>query len=288
MVHKYISAKTIIDRIYDNYNIQSDDFVSRVSNWTLNCLREIGVKQSYVLDNVILQLHNKKVAIPTDVDRVYGVKINGITAELSFKFETVDKTYYGKNNVVGFDGKVYTHETNILDTYNSVGAITNNEISTFDNTPTPSPTGGIEPWYEDTNVLDGVTSSKFNANYWRHTDIEGYKYKIVAGWIETNSPNGTVELLCGRIPYQYDEILDQLFPLIPDDENLIQYITSEILVHVLMRGYKHALLNLTTNNEFVNPAMAAKKYMALARNSCNSLSPSAKQTLSKLTGRNII
>ena len=280
MIHKYISAKTIIDRIYDNYNIQSDDFVSRVSNWTLNCIREIGIKQSYVLDNVVLTLSNKKVAIPIDIDRIYGVKINGVTAELSFKFETVDKTYYGNNYVVGFDGTVYNREISPLEVM----------VGSWDNVPQPSPSGGIEP---DPNLypispIAGVTHSEFNANYWRHIDIEGYKYKVVHGWIETNSPNGVVEILCGRIPYRYDEVLDQLFPLIPDDENLIQAVTFTILGNILMRGYKHSLLNLTSNNEFVNPGIAAKKYIALARNSCNSMSPSAKQSLSKLTGRNII
>ena len=40
MTHNYISSKHIIDRIYSDYNIQSDDFVSRVPLWTLNAIRE--------------------------------------------------------------------------------------------------------------------------------------------------------------------------------------------------------------------------------------------------------
>ena len=280
MIHRYISAKTIIDRIYDNYNIQSDDFVSKVSTWTLNCVREIGIKQAYILDNVILSLNNKKVAIPIDIDRIYGVKINGITANLSLNFETIDKTYYGDNYVVGFDGTIYNHESNPLETV----------VGSWDNTPQPTPTGGIEP---DPNLyaispIAGVTQSQFNANYWKHQNIEGYKYKIVHGWIETNSTDGVIEILCGRIPYRFDEGLDQLFPLIPDDENLINAITFTCLTNILMRGYKHAILNLTSNNEFTNPGLAAKKYIPMARNSCNTLSISAKRTLSKLTGRNII
>ena len=40
MVHKYISSKVLIDKIYDEYNIQSDDFIGRLSTWTLNVLKE--------------------------------------------------------------------------------------------------------------------------------------------------------------------------------------------------------------------------------------------------------
>ena len=64
MTHNYISSKHIIDRIYSDYNIQSDDFVSRVPLWTLNAIREIGIKQTYILSNVVMQLVNYKCALP--------------------------------------------------------------------------------------------------------------------------------------------------------------------------------------------------------------------------------
>ena len=84
MVHNYITSKDLIERIYNNYNIQSDDFVSRLPTWVLNAIREIGIKQSYILTNIVLYLKDNKSCIPKEIDRIYGVKINGLTADLNY------------------------------------------------------------------------------------------------------------------------------------------------------------------------------------------------------------
>ena len=55
MIHKYISSKVLIEKIYDEYNIQSSDFVTRLSTWTLNVLRQIKIKQIYVIKNIEIE-----------------------------------------------------------------------------------------------------------------------------------------------------------------------------------------------------------------------------------------
>lgn len=284
MIHNYISSKELVERIYNDYNIQSDDFVSRLPTWTLNAIREIGIKQSYVLTTIVLKLYDNKACIPKEIDRVYGVKINGLTADFNYDLSTVDKINYEEvtNQVVGFNGNVYKHEPNAIDDYDE-DIVTPAPIKPTSSVPNViSPTdyyNATYPWLSHTN---------FDIKYWRSRSKETNKYKIVNGWINTNVSEGTVELACGAIAYLYDEDFEMIFPLIPDDENLIKAITFYILGQILMRGYKHSLLSYSVNNEFLNPGMGWTKYSKLARNSCNALSPDSKRTLSKLTGRNII
>jgi len=285
MVHNYITSKDLIERIYNNYNIQSDDFVSRLPTWVLNAIREIGIKQSYILTNIVLYLKDNKSCIPKEIDRIYGVKINGLTADLNYDLSTVEKQYYShhyKNEVVGFNGSIYKTEHNAIDDYDE-DLVTPDEEKLTQTYPTViSPTDYYNAQYLELN------HTNFDIKYWRSRSKDTYKYKIVNGWINTNVKEGTIELACGAIPYLYDQDFEMIFPLIPDDENLIQALTFYILGQMLMRGYKHSLLSYTTNNEFLNPGMGWTKYSKLARNSCNAMSPDSKRTLSKLTGRNII
>ncbi len=85
MVHKYISSKVLIDKIYDEYNIQSDDFIGRLSTWTLNVLKESKIKQTKILENIQVEFVENRAMIPQIVDIVYGVKINDKVAVPLFK-----------------------------------------------------------------------------------------------------------------------------------------------------------------------------------------------------------
>lgn len=276
MINKYISSKIIISRIYDDYNIQSDDFVSKVSTWIYNAIRELGIKQTYILENPVLQFHDNRVCIPIHVDRIYGVKINGIDANLSFDNINLNKTEYNgnsKHSVIGFDGSVFPNEDSVLDIY----------------TPITEPISNVhigESFIEFGDTL--MTSSAFNLNYWKDHCKSEVNYKIVNGWIQTNIEYGVCEILCGSIPHEYAEELDTIFPIIPDDEILINCIIQYCLKNILMRGYKHPILSLATNNDLINPGLAYKNTKIAARNSCNVISPSAKESLSKLIGNSII
>lgn len=44
----FISSATLIPDMYNDYNIQSDDFVSRFPIWVANALEELKFIQAYV------------------------------------------------------------------------------------------------------------------------------------------------------------------------------------------------------------------------------------------------
>ena len=265
MIHKFINSKILISKIYDEYNIQSDDFVSRLPNWTYNVLRQIKVKQVYVIKNIQIEYDGNKIYIPQYIDKVYGIKINGILAKPIFSDEIRVKTRMGNSPVIGIDGTVFPTEKNIMEFVSTESTITNSSN------------------VENNLIFDeGVLKSAFNIKYVTQGVSEEPTYKINNGWIHTNVEYGTCEIICGTIPYEYDSELDMIFPLIPDDEYLKEAIVQYCLMNMLRRGFKHHTLTLQANNRYVNPAQGYDYFIPKARNSCNSLSPQAKESLSKI------
>ena len=273
MINKFVSSKIIVERIYSNYNIQSDDFVTKLSTWIYSCLRELGIKQVYKLENILIDFNNGRCAIPSYVDKVYGVKINGILATLDFSDINKDKiSNIGAYNhsVIDF-GEEFIADRYIVEEGSTIEAAIPNTI--------------VE--YKDSNGDLIMTGTSENIRTWIDPDVN-YIYKICNGWLQTNINKGFCELLAGCLPYEYEETLDCIFPIIPDDEYLIESISQYCLRNILMRGYKHPILSLQSNNEFINPAMAYTRSKISARNSCNAMTPAAKEALKLLIGNSII
>ena len=271
MIINYINSARIIDRIEDEYNIQSFDYVARFPNWVINCLRDIRVKQIYQQINPKIEFENYKCKLPENVNKVYKVYINGVRAKLDVK-ETLKFAGSEYTLVSGFDGKVY-------------GAAEVEEETIVVTPPSePNSNSGI--------TIPPLTEEEILANFAKNRNFqcyqEGILYRIENGWITTNVSHGEIEIIAGAFPYQLDESYQALFPVIPDDENLINAITSFVLKTILMRGYKHHLLSLEKDNEFLNPSIAYTRYKQKARNTCNAMSADAKDRLSKIINTNII
>ena len=270
MITNYISSAVIIERIHDNYNIQSEDYISKVSSWIFSALRKIGIKQQYIVNTIHGEFTEGKFMLPVTVNSVYDVAVNGKPIDYDFSNKNRNHIKLGTTimPIISFDGKQFSYTEN----------------NPYD------PSG-------DNIVDDSVQSclSVFgNRTVGRGTDnrideLSYIRYNINNGWIHlSNIESGNITIICSEVPYIYDENLDILFPIIPDNEDLIECITQYCLWYILMRGYKHPILSLSTNNPFINPAQAFTNGQMAARNSCNALSHSAKKTLSKLLHINIV
>lgn len=262
MIHKYISSKVLIEKIYDEYNIQSSDFVTRLSTWTLNVLRQIKIKQIYVIKNIEIEYQDYRIQIPQEIDKIYGVIINGVSAKPVFTDELRLKTKFTTSNLIyGFDGKVYPDDKNIMQLVTE--GVSNETVKNLD------------------EVVFGIRQCS-------NTKNENVTYSVNEGWIHTNIDFGTCEIICGVIPFEYDYDTDIMFPLIPDNEDLKETIVQYCLTNMLKRGLKHHTLSLQSNNRYINPAMAYEYFVPKARNSCNSISPQARESLSKILNINIM
>ena len=70
-----------------------------------------------------------------------------------------------------------------------------------------------------------------------------------------------------KLPVELDTTTSLYFPLIPDDQNLIEALEWYILKRLLERGHKVREFSLTANSEYLNPGIAWDKYKLRARNS---------------------
>ena len=270
MVTNYISSAVIIERITDNYNIQSEDYISKVSSWIFAALRKIGIRQQFITNTIIGEFTDGKFMLPLNVHSVYDVAVNGHPIDYNFSNLNRNQIKLGTTTmpIISFDGKQFNYTEN------------NPYVPTNDNIVN-------ESVYSYESVFGNRYVGRDCTN--RIDKLSHIRYNIQNGWIHlSNIDKGNITVLCSEIPYIFDEQLDILFPVIPDNEDLIECLTQYCLWFILMRGYKHPVLSLTANNKFINPSQAFAEGMIAARNSCNALSPNAKKTLSKLLGLNIV
>lgn len=108
-----------------------------------------------------------------------------------------------------------------------------------------------------------------------------YTYSINGSYINLNVRNGLLGILFHGLPMVIDEVLKINVPLIPNNEILIGALRDFVMIRVLQRGYKHAVLNLKENNPYTNPAIAYDSAKIKVRNSCNKLTIDKRNDCSK-------
>jgi hypothetical protein len=94
-----------------------------------------------------------------------------------------------------------------------------------------------------------------------------YKYELADGYIITTFETGTVTFYIKSLPVELDSNLKLYFPLVPNDENVLNALDWYILKRLLERNHSIVPYSLKENNEFTNPAIAWEKAKKIARNS---------------------
>ena len=269
MIIKYISSSVIIERIADEYNIKSDDYITKAPAWIYAALRKIAIKQQYLITNEICSISNSRYQIPFYIDKVYAVRINN--QAIDYYMGDYSKLKYEQSlaiPVASFDGKVISYNQDNLQTELSNSIV-------------------------DASIdIDNVFGDRYN----RHITCEhnlrsitDVRYSVYNGHIQFYGlDEGEFELVSGRIPYIIDPSTEQMWPVIPDNEALFESLIAYCLKNIIMRGYSHPILNLRDNNPLTNPGIMFANSLIAARNSCNSISPDAKKTLSKLLNITIL
>ena len=78
----FISSATLIPDMYNDYNIQSDDFVSRFPIWVANALEELKFIQAYANVEKDIEFDDHRCQLPWDFRGVIDVIINNKKAVL--------------------------------------------------------------------------------------------------------------------------------------------------------------------------------------------------------------
>lgn len=238
----FISSATLIPDMYNDYNIQSDDFVSRFPIWIANALEELKFIQAYVDIEKDIEFDDHRCQLPWDFRGVIDVIINNKKAV--FK------------NSAEFNKDTITEKVTTVPTYTPYPGIPNADIT--------SP---------------GDKNDSFNH---APVNKEQPYYYISNNWIHTNVDYGTIHLRYRALPVVYDSIINMDVPLIYNNGPLKKYLKLYVLKQMLLRGYKHPVVSLTANNPYTNPAIELDRMRIQVRVSCNKFSNDRRENIATI------
>ena len=241
--NRYINSKVLIGELYSDYNIQSDDFVTRFPNLCFNCIRDLRIFQNYVEhESDTTTFDNYIIPLPIGFEGIIDLIINDKRADLE-TYGTFDKSR------VDIDKKFqYVKTPNVLEKYETNRNVRVETILS-----------------EKQNIINDSPTFTIDNNY-----------------IRVNIEHGTYKIRYKCIPFIYDREDDIYYPLIYDVEELRQSVKYYVLKHMLLRGYIHPILNLKENNKYTNPALAYDSLRFRVRTACNKFSSERRDNLTDI------
>lgn len=233
----FISSAILINEMYNDFNLQSDDFVTRVPIWVANALEELNFYQAYITLEKDIEFDDYRCELPYEFKGILDVYINNKKANL--------------RNIVDIKDKIKSDDIVTVSTY----------------TPYTK--------FEDNNIRTVKNNKIINNN--NQPD-----YYISNGWLHTNVSSGIVHIKYKAIPIVYDSIVNMDVPLIYNHAQLKRYLKFYCMKQILMRGYKHPVFNLTTNNPYTNPALEVDRIRVQTRVACNKFSKDRRNNISSI------
>lgn len=242
----YINSSVLIGELIQDYNLQSQDFVTRFPNWCVQCLGDLNIYQAYVEKRVSLALADGRVKLPDFYRAIIGVWINNEKA-----------TPKNPNN-----------EVKLSNTDNKVG---------FVQVRTSEPNSLASLAYPQTVLQETKDCNK------QSTKNKEITYYVNQGWLHViGLDSGTVTVDYLAIPIVYDANLNMNFPIIYNDEILKEAIKLFILKRMLNRGYVHPVQNLRDNNPYTNPALRYDQIRFRVRTSVNKFTVIDRDVIAKI------
>lgn len=244
----YINSATLIADIYNDYNIQSDDFIPRFPIWIAHALEELKFIQAYVTKECELEFDNNRCELPWGFQGIIDIIINDVKVHLK--------------NTAEFNKDAYRETIKTVPAYTPFTGFPNSDIST-----------------PDTDIE--------NINL-KTSDNEEPYYYISNNWIHTNIKEGIIHLRYRSIPVVYDSNLNMEFPLIYDVGMLKRYLKLYVVRQILLRGYKHPVLNLKDNNPIVNPGLELMNIRSNVRVACNKFNKDRREAIAQIVGHTFL
>lgn len=238
----YISSTVLISDIYNEYNIQSDDFVSRLPIWVANALEELNFIQAYITKEKDIEFDDNRCQLPWDFKGLIDLIINNQKAVLK------NSAYFNKDAI--------SQKVNTVETY----------------TPYTEDETNVEFTYSNGTKIYKEDSIKPNDPY----------YYISNNWIHTNINNGLIHIIYKALPVVFDSNINMDVPLIYNDGLLKRYLKLYCLKQMLLRGLKHPVLSLNNNNIYTNPALELDKIRISTRVSCNKFNHDRRENIASI------
>lgn len=156
----------------------------------------------------------------------------------------------------------------------------------------PLTNGKVELPYDFKGIIDVYTDDKKLKLATSNKDIESndykYSYYIQNNWLYTSSDFENIKITYRSFPFVEDEVLGMYVPLIYDIGLLKRYLKLYIIRNMLIRGYKHSILNLTVNNPVINPGLELMQIKTQVRTACNKFNKDRRENIAEILSKTFI
>lgn len=243
MIYNLISGEEIVRRLANDHNMPIASELARIPKWIYQALEKLKLLTGYLPASYNTNIVDGFATLPSDIRYLIGIEYNGKRLERK-GFLTEDTISESITPL-------------IYDTRYGITVTGNVETVTYD---------------EDTRVLSGNVTDIKRYDYMTILNAEEdntYYYVLTSNKIESNLENGNIWIYYYKFPLEYSDAYSIEVPLIPDNEEVIEFITLYIIVTMLQKGIKHPVYDLTSNNEFINIGLKLKKAKIPALNSAN-------------------
>lgn len=228
MVYNTASLREIIGRVFNTYDIKSADFINRVPQWTGEALGQLNIYMGLEPAKMRVEVNEYKAKLPSTLKKLVAVE---------------------------YDGNLIPRIIGTRKEYITTGGLSESLSET-------KLVQDIE--YDDNGQIISVRMSETEIPV---TRTEDYNYILNKnGFIDFSIETAELVVYFKKLPEEIDPQTGAFFPLIPDVEEVKEAISWYILKSILYRGYKHPILNLNSNNRYVNPAMQWDHYKPIAEN----------------------
>lgn len=243
MIYNLVEADEVVARLDNDFNVKQGDYISRIPQWIHQCLSDLNIYLGLVPKAYVGEVTNYTCELPSDLNRLIGVEHNGARMERRATGQykttvTTDTTFAYISTGVG----VTVHGSNVeIDESLTHVSIDTNRIRVYD----------------ASTINELPISSQ-------------YYYLLPNNKIETSFEAGGVTFHYYILPASYNERLNSLCPLIPDNEAVKDAIAWYLFQSILQRGGKHPVFTLGNPNWKLDPYERYRKARLNAKNKANS------------------
>jgi hypothetical protein len=243
MIYNLVNGTEVVRRLTNDHGIRISEDLPRIPKWIYQALQKLRLLQGWVPSSYFTKVTDGMAILPEDMQQLIAVEYNGI--KLSRKAFKENMSYYNNNLPVIQDS--------------TLGVTIK---------------GRVEDITIDDNLNIELTllhKRAYDHSTIRNTSASNDYYYVLLNnrKIECNIEDGYIWIHYYKFPYEYDDDHGINLPFVPENEEVIEYITSYIMLCMLQRGYKHPTYNLESNNEFTNVGLKLKKQYIPAKNSAN-------------------
>lgn len=241
MIYRLVPADEVVARLDNDFNVLYGDNIPRIPQWIYQCLSDLNIRTSLITKARIVNVVDNIGEVPKDLKYLTCIEYKNARLERRSTSQVNFKTIE--------DPSFATIRTSIGITVSG----------TLDNVSIDDTLSDIIVGVKKIRVYDASSAAELTIG-------SNYYYLNANGTIETSFKSGVVIFHYYAMASEYNERLNSMCPLIPDNEAVKDAVAWYILQAMLQRGFKHPVFTLGNPNRILDPFSRYRQARLNAKN----------------------